>query len=203
MPSVTLENLVGGIGNVNVLLGNCLGNVGQKTRDDIIIRRKELAEVIELIHTKPVLAGHVEKSRRNQPRLHFSVAQRLVGGEKVIGPRKTKCFARASVWNSNGMAARAKVMTHQNECAFLASGRDCELEQRNTATHSGKRPTLTKNELSLIAKEAIADGYIDYFQGRNIKSDLSGDVMVISKYYDEDAGTSAAVVVERLRGKRE
>lgn len=40
-----------------------------------------------------------------------------------------------------------------------------------------------------LAKEAVKK-YIDYFQGRCIKTDLSGDV-ADSRLYDRDAGTGA------------
>ena len=53
-----------------------------------------------------------------------------------------------------------------------------------------------------LAKQAIANGHIDYFQGRNIKMDLSKDSMYVSKYYDEEAPITGAEVVARLRSQK-
>lgn len=51
------------------------------------------------------------------------------------------------------------------------------------------------------AKCAIGSGYIDYFSGRAIKTDLSED-RVDPWLYDRDAGVGKfAEIVEKLKGK--
>lgn len=52
---------------------------------------------------------------------------------------------------------------------------------------------------SVVATEAVDRGYIDYFQGRCIKTNLSGDTVDATKY-DDDAGVGAmARIVRALR----
>jgi hypothetical protein len=53
-----------------------------------------------------------------------------------------------------------------------------------------------------LAKEALASGHIDYFQGRNIKMNLSGNTLRVSKDYDNDAPIPGAQVVEGLRRQK-
>lgn len=55
-------------------------------------------------------------------------------------------------------------------------------------------PTYNAEE----AKEAIAQGYIDYLFGRCIKMDLSGDT-IDSRLYDRDTRTPAEAVVRAMR----
>ena len=52
-----------------------------------------------------------------------------------------------------------------------------------------------------LAKEALAAGHIDYFQGRNMKMNLSKDTLQISTAYDGDARTPGAQVVAKLRSQ--
>lgn len=48
------------------------------------------------------------------------------------------------------------------------------------------------------AREALARGYIDYFQGRCIKTDLSKDTVDPSRY-DQENGLSFADALERIK----
>ncbi len=54
-------------------------------------------------------------------------------------------------------------------------------------------PTITE------AEQAIARGYVDYFAGRPIKADFSGDTLD-DRLYDRDAGNgTASRIIDGLR----
>jgi hypothetical protein len=64
------------------------------------------------------------------------------------------------------------------------------------------KPWIQQPEFDWTTAEKIANaGYIDYFKGRAIKCDLSGDI-VCPRLYDRDAGKDAfATAVAELRSK--
>lgn len=61
-------------------------------------------------------------------------------------------------------------------------------------------PSPSFNEASAAAH--IAEGYIDYYDGRCIKMSLKEDV-IDTRLYDRDARTSAAEVIAKLRVGKE
>jgi hypothetical protein len=70
---------------------------------------------------------------------------------------------------------------------------------QKTASFFTNPPQLAPGFDHSAATAAIARGYIDYFCGRAIKADLSGDY-VIPYLYDRDAGPGALQrIVTRLR----